>query len=244
MLESMLEPISKVCKALLLVTLYMFSLSSAQASDASSILNGTKTIVINGQGSVSVEPDQIRFVIGIDARAPKASVAYKTVEKKVQQIMATLNDYDIPEADIQAMDLSINPVVDYQRQQEIIAHDAKRNIAVKLMDINQYGAIMESLGRLGVMRFEHVQLASSQHGALTLQALEAAYKNAENKAQVLAKASGRKVRGLLYIKEHSSRPAPVFKGRMAMMASSESAATTSKGSIGVESSITATFEIE
>ena len=240
----MLESIRKIGKALLLVTLYMFSLSSAQASDASSILNGTKTIVINGQGSVSVEPDQIRFVIGVDARAPKASIAYKAVEKKMQKIMSVLSDFDIPAADVQAMDLSINPVVDYQRQQEIIAHDAKRNVAVKLMDINQYGAIMESLGRLGIMRFENVQLASSQQEALALQALEAAYKNAENKAQVLARASNRKVLGLIYIKEHGSRPAPVFKGRMAMMASSESAATTSKGSIGVESTITATFEIQ
>ena len=240
----MLESMPKVCKVMFLVVLYLFSLPSVQASDAGSLLNGTKTIVIQGQGSVSVEPDQIRFVIGVDARAPKASVAYKAVEKKMQQIMTALSDFDIPEADIQAMDLSINPVVDYQRQQEIIAHDAKRNIAVKLMDIDQYGAIMESLGRLGVMRFENVQLASSRQQALALQALEAAYKNAENKAQVLAKASGRKVRGLIYIKEHGSRPAPVFKGRMAMMASSESAATTSKGSIGVESTITATFEIE
>ena len=161
----------------------------------------------------------------------------------MQQIMKALSQFDIPETDVQAMDLSIAPVVDYERQRKIIGHDAKRNIAVRLMDIDQYGAIMESLGRLDVMRFEQVQLASSQQDALSLQALEAAYKNAEKKATLLAKASGIKLVGLIDLKEQSSHSAMPFKGRMAMV-STEASATTSKGSIGVESKIVATFEIE
>ena len=244
----MFDAMINALKALLVASLFICPMSVAAAVDANDPVNlkynTPKMIVIQGKGSVSVEPNQIRFVIGVDARAPTAALAYKSVEKKMQQMMSALNDFDIPAVDIQAMDLSINPVVDYKRQQEIIGHDAKRNIAVKLMDIDQYGAIMESLGRLGVMRFEYVQLASSMQESLALQALEAAYKNAENKAQLLAKASNRKILGLIHLKEHGSRPAPMHQGRMALMAGSESAATTSKGSIGVESTITATFEIE
>lgn len=204
--------------------------------------HGVKTIVVQGNASVSVEPDQIHFVIGVDARAPTAGVAYKKVEQKMQQVMAALNQFDIPKKDVQAMDLSISPVVDYERQRQIIGHDAKRNVAVRLMNIDQYGAIMESLGQLDVIRFEKVRLASSQQEELSLQALEAAYKNAEQKARLLAKASGREFVGLIDLKEQGSRAAPVFKARMAL-ASDESSATTSKGSIGVESNILATFEI-
>lgn len=219
--------------------------AAALASDGSQShsVRAVKTIVVQGKASVSVEPDQINFVIGVDARAPTAGVAYKKVEQKMQQIMAALNQFDIPDKDVQAMDLSIMPVVDYERQRQIIGHDAKRNIAVSLKDIDKYAAIMESLGQLDVMRFENVQLASSQQALLALQALEAAYKNAEQKAQLLAKASGRKLIGLIDLKEQGSRVAPAFKARMAM-ASNESSATTSKGSIGVESNIMATFEIE
>lgn len=241
----MFDTMISAFKILLFASLVICPLSFAVEADAVSSNNNTaKTIVIQGKGSVSVEPNQIRFLIGVDARGPTAATAYKTVEKKMQQIMTALNDFDIPANDIQAMDLSINPVVDYKRQQEIVGHDAKRNIAVKLMNIDQYGAIIEALGRLDVIRFENVQLASTKQESLALQALEAAYQNAENKAQLLAKASGRELLGLIHLKEHGSRPAPMFKGRMALMSASESAATTSKGSIGVESTITATFEIK
>ncbi|MDG1292625.1 MAG: SIMPL domain-containing protein [Pseudomonadales bacterium] len=238
-----------IFKVLLIKVFLLASLSSVfpsvLASDGADNdgVRAVKTIVVQGKASVTVEPDQINFVIGVDARAPTAGVAYKKVEQKMQEIMAVLAQYDIPHKNVQAMDLSIMPVIDYERQRQIIAHDAKRNIAVSLTDIDQYAAIMESLGSLDVMRFEKVQLASSQHAQLSLQALEAAYKNAEKKAQLLAKASDRKLIGLIDLKEQSSRGAPVFSARMAM-ASHESSATTSKGSIGVESSVMATFQIE
>ena len=231
-----------VFKVWLMTLVFLAAPSSLLASDHSQS-HSVKTIVVQGKASVSIEPDQIRFVIGVDARAPTAGVAYKKVEAKMQQIMTALSQFDIPEKDVQAMDLSIAPVVDYERQRKIIGHDAKRNIAIRLMDIDQYGAIMESLGQLDVMRFEQVQLASSQQDALSLQALEAAYKNAEKKAALLAKTSGLKLVGLIDLKEQSSHSAMPFKGRMAMV-SSEASATTSKGSIGVESKVVATFEIE
>ena len=233
-----------VFKVLLISAIYLAPLSSVFASDHQNHIDNTpKTIVVQGNASVTVEPDQIQFVIGVDARAPTAGAAYKEVEQKMQQIMAQLDKFDIPKKDIQAMDLSISPVIDYERQRQIIGHDAKRNIAIRLMDIDQYADIMESLGQLDVMRFQSVQLASSQQEALSLQALEAAYKNAEQKAKLLAKASGRQFVGLIDLKEQGSRVAPVFKARLAM-SSNESSATTSKGSIGVESNITATFEIQ
>ena len=233
-----------ILKVLLISAIYLAPLSSVLASSHEShSVSAPKTIVVQGNASVTVEPDQIQFVIGVDARAPTAGAAYKEVEQKMQQIMAQLDKFDIPKKDIQAMDLSISPVIDYERQRQIIGHDAKRNIAIRLMDIDQYADIMESLALLDVMRFQSVQLASSQQEALSLQALEAAYKNAEQKAKLLAKASGRQFVGLIDLKEQGSRVAPVFKARLAM-SSNESSATTSKGSIGVESNITATFEIQ
>ena len=232
-----------ILKVLLISLIYLLPLSSVFASDDQNYNDkAAKTIVVLGSASVTVEPDQIQFVIGVDARAPTAGAAYKEVEQKMQQVMLQLKKFDIPKKDIQAMDLSISPVIDYERQRQIIGHDAKRNIAIRLMDIDQYADIMESLGQLDVMRFQSVQLASSQQEALSLQALEAAYKNAEQKAKLLAKASGRQFVGLIDLKEQGSRVAPVFKARMAI-SSNESSATTSKGSIGVESNITATFEI-
>ena len=174
-----------VFKVWLMTLVFLAAPSSLLASDHSQS-HSVKTIVVQGNASVSIEPDQIRFVIGVDARAPTAGVAYKKVEAKMQQIMTALSQFDIPEKDVQAMDLSIAPVVDYERQRKIIGHDAKRNIAIRLMDIDQYGAIMESLGQLDVMRFEQVQLASSQQDALSLQALEAAYKNAEKKGGIIS----------------------------------------------------------
>lgn len=202
-----------------------------------------KTLVLQGKGSVSVEPDEIRFVIGVDARAPTASKAYQEVESKMKQVMSVLKRLDIPERDIQAMNLSLQPVIDYKNQQRITGHDVRRDIAVKLVDIESYGRVMQSLGELDIMRFQNVQMTSSKQKTLSVEALERAYLDAEAKAKRLAKMSGRTLKGLLHLVEGGVSSQPKYMAARMEMAA-DSSATTSKGSIAVEASVTATFEIE
>lgn len=201
------------------------------------------TIVVQGKGSINVVPDELQFVIGIDARAPTADRAYAQVEDKMKEVMRELQRLDIPAKDIQAMSLSLQPVIDYKKQQQIIGHDARRDIAIKLRDIDRYGVVMQALGEIDITRFQNVQLLSSRQQALAVEALEKAYLDAAAKAERLTKVSGTQLKGLVHLQEHGSRPPQMMTARMSMEFDS-AAATTSKGTIGIEASITATFAIE
>lgn len=240
-LKSYMKNQLKIVLFILPMLLGLAATPIAAQEDSSKKVN--KTIVVYGSASVSVEPDQIKFVIGVDARAPTAEKAYSDVESKMKQVLSALKRLDIPERDIQAMDFSLQPVIDYKQQQKIIGHDAKRNIAVVLNDIDRYGEVMARLGEIEVMRFQQVEMASSKQQALALEALSNAYLNAENKAKRLAKISGRQLQGLQSLVEQGGSRPVMFNSRMAMSAD-ESAATTSKGMIAVEANVTATFPIE
>ena len=226
--------------ALALSALVVAPLASASDSVGK---HDIKTLHVQGKDSVSVEPDQLQFVVGIDARAPTADRAYQQVENKMREVVALLKRLNIPEQDVQAMNLSLQPVIDYKKQQEIIGHKASRDIAIKLKDIDRYGKVMQALGEIEITRFAQLQLMSSQQQALAIEALEQAYLNAETKAKRLAKVSGRKLQGLINLKEHGGSRQPVMMAARMQMDMSESA-TTSKGTIAIEASVSATFAIE
>ena len=117
-----------------------------------------QAIVVNGKASLRVEPDQLNFIVGIDARAPTPSKAYIAVEAQMKEAIKLLKKIGVPDRDVQAMALSLQPVIDYKRGQEIIGHDARRDIAIRLDKIEMYGEVMEQLSLIDINRFQQLQL--------------------------------------------------------------------------------------
>lgn len=203
-------------------------------------------IVVSGSGKVEVTPDEIRFVVGIDAKAPTVQQAYQDVDNKMRQAMEIFRDLNIAKKDIQAMHLNVNPIIDYKQRDRIIAHDARRDIAVKLTDIDVYAKVMQRLADIEIMRFQQVQLSSSKRASLEIQALERAYENAEQKAVKLASKAGRKLGKVIEVIEMGAQRSPqpkLMRSHAVAMAADgqESGAIVSAGIIVVRANISASF---
>lgn len=201
-------------------------------------------VVVTGSGKLEVAPDQVNFVVGIDAKQPTARQAYSSVEEKMQQAMAILMKSGIPEHNIQAMALSLQPVVDYKQRDQVIAHDARRDIAVKVENIELYAKVMQQLANIDIMRFQQVKLSSSQQKQLELEVLQKAYENAESKARELAAKSGQSLGRAIAIIEQGAvqLPQPMSRG-VAMMAAESESATVSAGLISISARVSVTFEL-
>ena len=205
---------------------------------------GPNLVHVTGIGTVDAVPDEVRFVVGIDARALTPAKAFDEVEEQMQDALRVLRKLDVPDADIQAMQLSIVPVYDYKQGQRLVGHDARRNIRVTLRNIEDYARAMDAFAEIDVNRFEQVQLQSSKRHELELEALERAVEHARSKAERIASISGQSLQGLRHVQEQgASAPTPPM-ARMAMAMEADSAATVAAGSIEIQARISASFAME
>ncbi len=226
----------------LAVALLLVLFSAASCAEPAGA--GPNLVHVTGVGTVDAIPDEVHFVVGIDARALTPAKAFDEVEQRMQAALDVLRRLNVPEKDVQAMQLSIVPVYDYKQGQRLIGHDAKRNIRVRLRDIDDYAKAMDRFAKIDVTRFEQVQLQSSKRREIELEALERALDHARSKAERIARSSGQQLLGLVQVQEQgASSPRPPV-ARMAMAMESDAGASVSTGSIEVRVQISASFEIE
>ena len=143
--NSFVQKLFTVCAiSFLALLLYAGPITAAENNTAQNVAS----ISVYGVGKVEVIPDKISFVVGIDAKAPTAEQAYRIVEQKTAKALKTLKSLDVAERDIQAMHLTLNPVIDYKQRDRIIAHDARRDIHVSVDDIERYARAIEAMADL------------------------------------------------------------------------------------------------
>lgn len=229
------------------IVLFHLSMLSAAHADDKDMLD---TIAVVGVGKIEVVPDEFRFSIGIDAKAPEVQPAYDKVERQTSEALKLLRRLGIKDRDLQAMAAHINPVVDYKsRDRHIIAHEVRRDINVKVNDVKVYAKALQQLAELGVTRFGQVRMQVSNEQEVIIQALEKAYANAEQKAQRLAAKGNRQIDKLVVLVESgASHPQPVYKAQARTMAMESDvggggAASVSAGVVTIERRVQTTFAL-
>jgi len=161
----------------LLLSLIFFGSSQLQAKPFYAEEN---TVSVVGYGMVEVEPNEMRFHFGVDAKDPEVNVAYKRVESTLAKALKLLARMGVPSQQIQAMTAQINPIIDYKsRDQRHIGYEVRRDVNVKVDNLELYAKALAELAELGVTRFGQVQMRVSNRQALEIDALGKAYANAE-----------------------------------------------------------------
>lgn len=193
-------------------------------------------ITVQGSGAVPTTPDFARLTMTIGSRQAAVSQAKKDVDNKVAQITAMLQKLKVKNSDINNAPLRIYP--EYQAEKTTTElFRVEREVIVTVRDLNQYPEILEQAAVLGVIQLQPAELLSSKAEGLYQQALQLAYADAEEKANALAKLSGRIIARVHQIQEQGSSPAPRLK--MAMM----TAEAVQFGSNNVRADLTIQFEL-
>ncbi len=193
-------------------------------------------ITVQGSGAVPTAPDFARLTMTIGSRKSAVSQAKTDVDSKVAQITAMLQKLSVKNSDINNAPLRIYP--EYQAEKTTTElFRVEREVTVTVRDLSHYPQILEQAAVLGVTQLQPAELLSSKSEGLYQQALQLAYADAEEKANALAKLSGRKIARVHQIQEQGSSPAPRHK--MAMMG----AEAVQFGSNNVRADLTIQFEL-
>ena len=224
------------------------------------------TIVLSGHGEVTAVPDiaNIYFTIRKEAKTAKdAQVGVAVIEKKALDFLNTKN---IADKDIQAANASVYPKYDYVRtlcpqgggasglsyecggsKQVLTGYEATESITVKVLNIDDAGAIMQGLGETGVSDLSGPNFTIDDEEGLKAAARKKAIDNAREKAKVLAKDLGVRLGKIASFSEGGNYY-PIMYGKAAMMDSSVSSAPVPaelpKGENTISSDVTITYEIK
>lgn len=169
------------------------------AANAGTPLPDGPHVVVQGEGEVSVAPDAAIVTLVARHRASTPSEAKRVVDRAVDALLTAAPGFEISTDDITASDLALSESIDYDDNDRPLppANVARREVKVRLDDLDALGAYMDAALAGGFTEVSDVTFKSSQEAGLREQARARAIAQAKEKASGLATAFGGNL-GMVY----------------------------------------------
>lgn len=192
------------------------------------------TLFVRGIGIVEVEPDQVILTFSARALRPSAAEAMAEQARQIARANEVLQDFGIPTRDIQTQQLSLREEWEYVQNERVLrGYVAEQRVQVVVDDLNRVGALIDALVQeAGIESIQNIRFNRKDRQTAAIEALKAAYKHAESRAQALAAAAGLELIGPVSITDETSDPATLMvQPEVAQLAlrSGDSVGTTVQG---------------
>jgi hypothetical protein len=208
-------------------------------------LSGTRLDVV-ATGEVARVPDIVRVSAGVVTQAPTASAAIEQNARRMAAVRAALRRAGIADRDIQTSTISLNPDYRYAegRSPELTGYRAANEVSVRFRDIANTGRILDALVAQGANQINGPMLGLDKPEEALDEARMAALRKAQARAEVYARALGKRVKRVLSVSEAGTAypvPRPMAEARGA----ADMAVTKiDPGEQTVSLSLTVSFELE
>jgi len=199
------------------------------ASTADAAPDGSSGIFVQGTGSVTGVPDQLRFSLSSHATASDVSGALAQASAATRRVLAALADQGLPREDVQTTGMSLRPVLDYGGGGPplITGYAASQALSVLVRDLPKAGEALAAAVEAGgnAVRLGGVNLQIAHPHALLHRARERAFAEARAKAEQYARASGRGLGPVMSVREGTARRPLAFASTALRLESARDLAT-------------------
>ncbi len=153
------------------------------------------TIIVNGEGKVSLKPDIAWITIGVTTENKEAAKAVKENNAKAQEVLNQLKKSGIAEEDIQTTNFSVYPRQQYDTNNKPTGtiYSVENSVKVRVKDLAKTGEILDLVVNAGANTISNIQFDVADPSKAYDQALQEAVKDAYAKAKVAADAAGVKL---------------------------------------------------
>jgi uncharacterized protein YggE len=222
----------------------------AQETDGGSL---KQTITVTGDGEMKAAPDVAYLNLAVETRAATAKEAQAANAKQFEALKKVLfTTYKMDQKDVQTTGFYVQPQYRYNEKDgtnKITGYVATHSVQITTRDLANIGKLFDDLSAAGANRIDGVQFDTEKKEQYEAQALEKAVANAKVKAEALAKAAGRQLKGVISIAQNGTNAQPLIYDKMQVMnesaASADRAATSVQtGQITVSAGITVVFEMQ
>jgi uncharacterized protein YggE len=242
-LEKMMRPL---LTASLLALAALPAAASAQTVPVQAI-SGTRLDVV-ATGEVTRVPDIVRVSAGVVTTSPTASGALQDNARRMDSVRAALRRAGVAERDIQTSALNLHP--DYRHdpsgnQPQLTGYRAHNEVTVRFRDIANTGKILDALVAQGANQINGPMLGIDKPESALDEARTKAIAAARARAELYARATGKRVGRILSISEGvgGMGPMPMYRGE-AMAASAVSKTEISPGEQSLSVTLAVSFELE
>jgi uncharacterized protein YggE len=210
------------------------------------------TITVTGEGELKAAPDVAYLNVAVETRAATAKEAQAANAKQFEALKKVLfTTYKMDQKDVQTAGFYVQPEYRYNEKDgsnKVTGYLATHSVQITTRDLANIGKLFDDLSAAGANRIDGVRFDTEKKEQYEVQALDKAVANAKVKAEALAKASGRQLKGVISIAQNGSNAQPLYYDGMQMKAESAAAdrAVTSvqAGQITVNAGITVIFEMQ
>jgi len=224
-------------------TLAFITLALPVQADSNQQAINIRHIEVSGQGLVNETPDIALLTLTFSQRDKQARRAKSTVDSQVDDLLTLTQQLGIKKKDLQAARLTIYPEYDHKNNRQLIGYRVSRDVQIKLRDLLNYPKLLEGAVDIGASNTGQLQLDFSNRKELENKALQAAFHDAKQQAELLAQASGDTLGKTLWIHTSGShRPVPQM--RMAMMSDMKAEASYPTGEMSLSRQIQVRFSLQ
>lgn len=150
-------------------------------------------ITVTGEGRVEAAPDMALLRLGALERADSPAEAMERVAAAAQGILGRMAEAGVEPRDLQTSELMLAPVWSHDRETGAArseGFEARIEISVRVRDLAALGGVLDAAVAVGANRFNGLQFALSDPGALRDEARRLAVADALARAQLYAEAAG------------------------------------------------------
>jgi hypothetical protein len=217
----------------------------------------TNTIVVTGTGKSSAVPNIANVSFTVQETAASVADAQTAATAKSDAALKALGVMGIAPADIQTTRYNVNPqyatttcppgVFCPATSSKITGYEVSQSVDVKVRDTGKAGAVLQSLGNLGVQNISGPNFTLDDTSSVKDAARALAIKDARTQAETLAKQLGVHLGSVVNYSESNQGPMPVYQafGKAAALdaVSPSAPPTLSTGQNETNVTVTVTYEI-
>lgn len=211
-------------------------------------LVGTR-LDINASGEVTRVPDLAIISAGVQTLKPTATAAIEENATRMERVRAALKRAGIEDRDIQTSTINLNPEYQYDqnRPPRLTGYRATNTVNVKFRDLKRTGTILDALVAEGANQINGPNLTIDKPEAAYDEARVKAIAAGQARAELYARALGKRVVRLLSVSESGSYvppPMPLAYARDAAQAVGAAKTEIDPGTQQLQASISMSFELQ
>lgn len=164
------------------------------------------TLTVSGEGIASQTANRATIYFSVLTTAKEASAAQMQNANTSTQLHQALKIAGILEKDITTRDYSCYPLYNPSRGRtnEITGYNVSNTVCVLIRDVKTIGKIIDVGLKNGANRVNSLEFALDDRNAVRQKALTKAVQDAQNKAETIAAALGKKILGIEKVTEQGT----------------------------------------